>query len=113
LGGSCRQGSRKVLHHERHTKDVPLGEREQGIQKVQTRGEDVVRKMVHINNGQHDPPGLAVLRKVQAGVMENFVPLVGKEGCDRSKQPPIALASRVRVVDVPNGGSRAWFRHDA
>ena len=44
-------GSGEVLCHKRHTKNVFFGRKVREFQKIETRGEDVARKAVHINDG--------------------------------------------------------------
>ena len=75
------RGSGEVLCHKRHTKNVPVGREARGLQKIETRGEDVVRKAVHVNDGGRDPPSPAVRREVWAKIPENLMALVDEEGC--------------------------------
>jgi len=51
LGNCCLWGIGEVLCHKRHTEYVPLGRRARGFQKIEARGEDVVWKTVHFNDG--------------------------------------------------------------
>jgi hypothetical protein len=51
LGNRCPRGSGEVLRHKRHTKNVPFGRKAQGFQKIKSRGEDVVQKTVHLDDG--------------------------------------------------------------
>jgi hypothetical protein len=84
-GDYRRQWSRKVVHHKRHAECVPRGRRGQGVQEFKPRGEDVVRKTIHIDNGRRDSPSPAVSREVWAGIPKYFMALVSEEGCRRSK----------------------------
>ena len=84
--GDCgRRRNGKVLRHKRHAKCVPRGRRGEGGQEVELRGEDVVRKTIHIDDGQRDSPSPAVSREVWAGIPKYFMALVSEEGCRRSK----------------------------
>ena len=59
--GDCgRRRNWKVLRHERHAECVPLGRRGEGGQEVEPRGEDVVWKRIHIDEGRRDPPSPVV-----------------------------------------------------
>jgi len=50
------------------------------IQEVEPRGEDVVWKRIHIDDGRRDSPSHGV-REVGAGIPKDFVALVSEEGC--------------------------------
>ena len=45
------RGSEEVLCHKKHTKNVPVGRKAHSFQKIETRGEDVVREAVHVDDG--------------------------------------------------------------
>jgi hypothetical protein len=63
----------------------PCGRRGEGGQEVEPRGENVVRKTIHVDDGRRDSPSPAVSREVWAGIPKYFMALMGEEGCSRSK----------------------------
>jgi hypothetical protein len=84
--GDCRRWRNgEVFRHKRHAECVPHGRRGEGVQKVEPRGEDVVRKTIHIDDGRRDSPSPAVSREVWAGISKYFMALMSEEGCSRSK----------------------------
>ncbi len=72
----------------------------------------MVGKPIHVNDGCHDPPILAISCKVWAWVKKHLMPLVGEECKGSCKQTSITIAGRIGVVNVPYGGQGAWERHN-
>jgi hypothetical protein len=72
----------------------------------------VVKKLIHVDDGCHDPPIVAISRKVRAWVMKYLMPLVGEEGRGGCKQTSITIMGGIGVVNVPYGGQGAWERHN-
>ena len=70
-------------------KDIPsVSPAEEGgeeSRRVEPRGEDVVRKTIHLDDGRRDSPSPAVSRENRAGIPKYLMTLVSEEGCRRSK----------------------------
>jgi hypothetical protein len=72
----------------------------------------MVGKPIHVDDGCHDPPILAISCKVRGWVKKYLMSLVGEERGGSRKQTSITIAGRIGVVNVPYGGQGAWERHN-
>jgi hypothetical protein len=63
----------------------------------------VVGKPIHVDDGRHDPPILAISREVRAWVMKYLMSLVGEEPEGSRKQTSITIMGGIGVVNVPYG----------
>ncbi len=72
----------------------------------------MVRKLIHFDDCCRDPPSPAIGAKVRAWVMEDLMAVVNEEGGGCRQQPPISIAGRSGVVNVPDGSWGAWKGHN-
>ena len=106
MGNSgCRR--EKVRRHEGQAERFHRRRSGRGIEEVETSGQNVVGKPVHVDDGRRNPPSPAIGREVRAWVKEDLMPLMGKESGGSRQQPPVAIAGGSGVVDVADGSLRA------
>jgi hypothetical protein len=76
---------------------------------VETLGQNVVGKPIHVDDCCRDPPSPAICNKVQAWVKEDLMAVVSEESGGSRQQPPIR--GRSGVINVTDRSQGAYKRH--
>ncbi len=101
--GNSRHGCEKVRRHKGSAEGVHLGRRGRRPKEVETLGQNVVGKPIHVDDCPRDPPSPAIRDEVKAWVKEDLMAVVSEESGGSRQQPPIrAMSGVINVTD------RSW-----